>query len=581
MIETLFDLEAGHIAVEQGTVEIDNRAAAFDSMPRYLPLDFQANDTSVLMKYVAAEGKSPESYHIEAGVRDLDLLRGGKSPSASALHAFFQASIDLMHNAVIVRSLRLTANTRDAKDRVLEASGTLSDFTRAHWQGKIAGEFDMRLLNPIFGFQWTPAGVARMNLVAAGDRGEFRIDGPMHLEDGAYVVPGISARNLQVDTQAHVDPNLMHFGGIVVRFQQGGQVEGDLQLEHWAPHLPGRPMIEAMEAPGPKANVPGAARPKHFWNGRKNATPPPPPPNSRDILVKQPLQEITVNGKVTSKFENVALDTVLDMVGQKPFNRLGLDTLLNGPATAEWVQGEVNTLSVTAMLEASPPGRPVAGEAPGYGGFDATYTQRDGAVDLRRLDLSLPGSQIEAHGRLGAFPLTSPTAMNVDVRSRNLDEFDTVIRALGLERDGKSGTAALPVRLSGQGEFHGTWGGTLVSPRLAGNLKATQLGIELPPRPGDASRTPQFVHWDSVEADGSYDAERITILHGRLNHGNAQITLDGTLSEPNAGAPRANEMPAFDADSVLHARVKAAKVDVERSLAAHRGSGAGDRYPRC
>ena len=80
---------------------------------------------------------------------------------------------------------------------------------------------------------------------------------------------------------------------------------------------------------------------------------------------------------------------------------------------------------------------------------------------------------------MGAYPLTSPSALTVDFHSRNLGEFDTVLRSLGVKRNGKTGTAALPVALAGQADFHGTWAGSLANPRLSGNLKATDLALEM------------------------------------------------------------------------------------------------------
>jgi len=62
--------------------------------------------------------------------------------------------------------------------------------------------------------------------------------------------------------------------------------------------------------------------------------------------------------------------------------------------------------------------------------IDATYTQRDGAVDLRKLKLNLPSSQLEANGHLGAYPMVSPSALKVDFHTSNLSEFDTVLRDL-------------------------------------------------------------------------------------------------------------------------------------------------------
>jgi translocation and assembly module TamB len=565
-LDTLFDLQAGHVAIEQGMFDLDNRAAAFDFANQYLPLDFEANDLSLVLKYDPAEKSNPESYHVEAGVRDLMLQRGGRTATVPpALHALFQVSLDFTRNAAYLRSLRITASSSGVKDRTLEVSGAMTDFTHARWQAKVAGEFDMRLLNPIMDFPFTPDGVARMDLAGAGDRGEFRLDGAVHVEKGAYVAPGVLARDLQVDTKVHADPNQLRFTAVTIRFKQGGKITGDLQLDQFLPHLAGRASIEPSEA---AQTPPRDSSLKRFFHQHPAPPPPPPPSNPRDIVVKDPQQEVTVNGTITSRFENVALDTIQDIVGQEPFRRLGIDTTLNGPATANWVKGDVNTLVVAATLDLKPSNPAVPNEEPGNGALDATYTQRKGVVEVRRLDLSLPGSQIQAHGQLGAYPLTSPTALNLDFRSHDLGDFNTVLRELGLGRNGKSGTAALPVTLSGQAEFQGSWAGSLVSPRIAGAAKATELAIEFPPKPDDASHTPQFVRWDSIEADGSYDAEHISIVHGQLNRGEAQISLQGTLSAANAnpGAARADERPAFSTDAVLHARVHATKVDVNDIL---------------
>ncbi len=191
---------------------------------------------------------------------------------------------------------------------------------------------------------------------------------------------------------------------------------------------------------------------------------------------------IPVNGKVAAQFKDVALDTILEMVCDPPFQHLGFDARVNGPANALWIKGDNRTLSVGALLNLTPPAQAAQGKVPAGGLVDATYTQRDGAVDLRKLVVHLPSSQLEAHGHLGAYPMTSPSALTVDFHSGNLGEFDTVLRDLGLDRNGRSGTAALPIALYGQGEFHGTWTGSLVDPHLAGSAKATQLGVEIPER---------------------------------------------------------------------------------------------------
>jgi translocation and assembly module TamB len=46
--DTLFNLKAGHVAVRQGTLDIEDRAASFDFQNRFALLDFQAKDASLL-----------------------------------------------------------------------------------------------------------------------------------------------------------------------------------------------------------------------------------------------------------------------------------------------------------------------------------------------------------------------------------------------------------------------------------------------------------------------------------------------------------------------------------------------------
>ena len=325
---------------------------------------------------------------------------------------------------------------------------------------------------------------------------------------------------------------------IVARLHAGGEMLGTVALDHWLPMIPGGAVLEAA-APAPA---------KHSRFGSKPSTQPSPQPQPPAKPLHPPPTEIPVNGKVTAQFRNVTLDTVLDIVSQRPFQRLGIDARLNGPATAIWTKGDTRTLSVSSVLSLSPSPIPVAGESPATGTIDGTYTQRDGAVDLRSLDVVLPASRLEARGHLGAYPISSPSAISVDFHSHDLGEFDTVLRDLGLRREGKAGTAALPGSVGGQAEFHGSWTGSLLDPHLAGSLNATNVTVELPAKPKDTTGTPQFVHWDSVKATGSYSGERISIDRGELTRGRATIDIQGTLAAsmlPSKHGVR----PSFDSNS--------------------------------
>jgi translocation and assembly module TamB len=548
-LDTLFELQAGHVAAEQGVLDIENRATEFDFQNRFTLFAFDAHDVSLLMRYLPRAGANPETYRIEAGANELSVVRAKEKPATGSM----QATLDLTRNAAILRSLRVTSKFPGSKkqgeeEHTLEVSGVLHDFAHPHWHAKVSGDVDLRLLESTVGYNLDPQGVAHLDLDSAGERGEFRIDGSIHAEDTAYIGPGVVVTGVQVDAHVHADPRQLLITRIVVRLRQGGQLEGEVALTPWLP-------------PNTSANVIERAG----MNGIRAAGSAPPPrrraPISPEVIV------IPVNGKVTAQFKDVALDTLMAMVGQPPFLHLGLDTNINGVANAKWVKGDQQTVVVDTQFALSPSARGVAGEFPTSGAIDATYTQNDGIVALRTLELRTPASELEAQGHVGAFPLTSPTALNVDFHSHNLNEFDAVLRDLGLNRYGKSGAAALPVSLAGQMDFlHGAWTGSLVAPRIAGSLRATQLSIELVPIRSDPNVKksqavqPKFIRWDTVEATGSYAPERIAISRGELHRGKAEIALSGTLDATPGQAPE------FDDSSLLHLHVRAGKVGLDDLL---------------
>lgn len=571
-IQTLFGLQAGHVAVAKGLMDLDNRAASLDFQHRYQPLNFRGDDVSLVMKYVPAAGRNPESYHAELGIADLSLVRAGTlTGKLPPVHALVTAAIDLTRDAAFIRRMRVTAHQRGAHDRTLEIAGQLVHFAEPQWQANLKGELDLRLIDPVFGYPFAPEGLAHLDLTAAGQGGQFRVDGVVHAQNAAYVGTGVVARGIDLTARVHADPTWLRITSIAARLRQGGEIHGDVLLEHWLPPASQRVVLVPAPDVQQEQRPSLGARLRRRFHLRSAPVPRPVPPQHSTLVEAVPAN-IPVEGTVNAQFHDVALDTVLDIVSQPPFQRLGIATLINGSANAVWHKGDVDTLTVDARLAMNASPRPAPGEVPGNGLIDATYTQRDGGVQVRAFDVNLPGSRLQAHGHLGAYPLTSATALTVDFKSTNLGEFDTVLRSLGLQRHGRTGVSALPVALHGQGEFHGTWSGSLTSPRLAGTALATNIEIELPPM--GKSMAPRMVQLDRVEADGAYDAEHIAIVHGQLQHGAAHLSVDGTLaavprlqpsrtprSQAQAAAPRGDELPAFDQRSVLRMHAQGSQLD--------------------
>jgi len=557
-MQTLFNLQAGHVAIDQGLIDIDDRAAdVLDARNRYQPLDVDGNDVSVSLAWVPAAPNRQESYRIDAAVRDLDLTHGGALAKTPSVHAWMQASLDLLHDSAELRSFRVTARTKSAPDRTLNITGALSHFSAPQWHAIVRGDLDLHLLDPVLGYSDAPEGIAHLDLTSGGENRAFRIDGTVNVQKAAYIGTGVTARGMDLATKVHADNHELHITSIAARLQQGGEIDGELLLENWLP-ASSPVIVEAAPPSSPKLSL------RKRLSRRLHPEPPPAlppvkaPPHS--TLVTSPLSVIPVNGKVNAIFRNVSVNTVLDLVSRPPFQRLGIAALLNGPANAVWTHGDVRTLSVTSNFALSP-AAPAANEAPGSGVIDATYTQKDGAVELRQLDLHLPASHFAASGRFTAYPLTDPASLTVDFHSGKLSEFDTVFRDLGLARDGKTGVAALPVNLEGQADFRGNWTGSLASPRLNGQLQATQVSFELPPSSA-AGSSPHVFRWDSIEAEGSYDAEHIAIVHGQLHRGQAQILVDGTLTAAPSDMSRPGiQASELSANSILHMTARAHDLD--------------------
>ena len=437
VIDTLFDLQAGRVSVRQGELDFENRASEFDFQNRFTLLDFDAHNLALLMHYIPASGKNPESYHIETAATDLNLQRAKEKPTVGSM----QATLDLTRGAAFLRSLRITSKFPAAKnhgeeEHTVEFSGDLDNFAQPHWQAKTTGELDMRLLDPVLGYPFAPQGIARLDLDSAGERQR---------------VPH-RRRHSHRQWLLHRHRRGCHRHDARCTCACRSAPASDRQSRD--PPAPGRrngrrsrslPMAAAQQL----CRCPRAFRHEQRPLDRPRALPTEhSDPESR--CDRHPGQRQSDE----REFKDVSLDTLMDMVGQPPFQRFGLDTRLNGTADANWVKGDQQTLTVATKVSLNPSALGVTGEVPTAGAVDATYTQKDGAVDLRKLDLHTPASQIDASGRLGAYPLTSPSGMTVDFHSGNLGEFDAVLRDLGLNRNGKirrigaAGQACRPGRLS-------------------------------------------------------------------------------------------------------------------------------------
>jgi translocation and assembly module TamB len=540
-LEQLFEMRAGVLAIEQGELEYENRASGFDYQNRYALLDLTASDTRLKLDWLPPSDTGPERYRIEAAAKGIRLSRGGtRSQPRVSIPASFSAQLDLRR-----AEARLDSLTIHSPGHTLTASGILQDFTHPHWQGVVKGEFDAGIVEPVTGYPDVPVGVVRLDLNGAGQNGRFQIDGGLRIENGAYLGSNLNVRFRSLDGRLHLDGEQFLLTQAVVKLNDGGSLEGSVNLAPW---LPGKGAGAAIHPPG-QASV--RAQTPHDRN------------SLRPVFY---AADVPMTGKVVAQFKNVTLDGLMDIVAQPGYRRLGLATVINGPATANWEHGDANTLTIGVKFGLTPLTVVPAGEIPAIGALDGVYAQQSGAVDVKRMELHTSSSNLQVTGSLGVNPVTRPTQLNVNFNSRNLGDLDSVLRTLGLEREGRKGTAALPAALKGMASFDGNWSGSLLDPHLSGRISATTVSIEIPSLSKKKNAPPRWIYFDQAEASGSYSAQRIVVDHGLLRRGEASIALDGSIAAASAVHLAAIPVPEFNGNSLLRLHLKASKVPVKEVL---------------
>jgi translocation and assembly module TamB len=503
VMDTLFDAQIGKLWIEHGTAQIANHS---------FPLDLEARDANLLLSWLpgtGAAGNESEtklgSYRIVLNVGELAFAEGKQHPLPSRV----DATLLLGHEGVDLQELRL-----QVMDRTLNLSGKLNGWRDPAWQAEMHGQIDMRILAPYAGFPLVRSGIVSLNATVTGKGADFNASG--NLSSGAihYQDPIVDARLRSLSAQFQADTRLLLVSRIRGELAEGGEVLGEFQYDNWLKTTPR--------------------------------------PAEQRALLREHKSWLKPKGTIRAKLNRISLDTILDMLAAPKYRRLGLDAIFSGPATATWT-GLANDLAIGGQLGIVPSANPVAGEAPANGAVDATFHSELGSVIVRTLDLQLPHSKISGNGSLGVVPVNRASEMSLDLASSDLSEFDGVLQALDLKNGDRTGSAALPVNLKGEAQFHGQLHSSWLTPRIDGHLSATNIDLEIPiPAEEGAPSTIHELHWDSIDLDGLYSPGSIVVRHGALKRGSSSLTLQGQLDSADPAYELDEDTPDFDENALLN-----------------------------
>jgi translocation and assembly module TamB len=488
---------------------------------RKMPFSAAAKQVGVTLEYRPAIGlKGKERYLGSVHVEDLSLRRGNETPEQSVM----DMQLELERNQLTVRQFTM----RTGKQQ-LALSGSLTNFANPQWKFQAKGTVDLAEVEALSGISGLTVGRVDLELHGSGTRASFTVDGKSKVTGAAYHAGSIHLTGVNADTRLHITQDELALNDMHARLQQGGSVEGQMRVTDWL------------------GNAQGTAKKK-------------------------------TRGMIRAKLHGIPLTSVMAVVAPPHYTDLGFDTQADGLATVDWT-GSAQDFVAAARVTLMPPVRTTPGRVPMYGSVDAAYSNANGSVTIRDLDVHTPSSRVQVTGTLGVYPITRPSKLTVLTTSADLGEFDKALTTLGVMFKGKKGTEVIPVTLHGKMVFAGTLTDSILSPDVKGHVSATNLDFNFSNpwqqpgsgKPGTASAAQvRSIHLDSVDGDAEYSARKIDVKGAVITHGSAVAHVSGEL-DAHELRPRHY---AFDGKSGIRA-----DVSVQGASLADLSAVAGEKVP--
>ncbi len=520
--DTLFDLAVDRTEVNDGVALINEQS---------IPFNLAANNLGVTVKYVSPIIKMGKDRYVGTiHVEDLTAQRG----KAPLVHSHLDLQMDLGRNQANLQSFRLQTGRS-----LFEGSASLQDFANPQWKTALRGNVDIRALQAMAEIPGLDKGNVEMQLTGQGTKTTFIVDGQGKVTDGTYRTGTIHLVGVNAKATIHMTEDELALTNAQAKLPGGGSVDGTLRMIHWL-------------------NTPPEASPVKSAATRAGRT-----AAATALASSQP------QGIVRARISGMTVESIMSVVSSPQYQHLGFDTRVDGPVNVDW-KGDPDAYVTDGRLTLTAPAHAAPALVPLHGIVDAQYVNASGMVNLRNFTAQTPATELHVTGSLGVYPITRPSAMQVDLTTSNLGEFDRTLTTLGLAAGGKTGVQAIPVALRGQAAFQGTITRSILVPDVKGHLSATDFDVIYSSLPAEAhiareavesvsqasQRVEHTIHWDSLDAQAEYAPELISVQQASLVHGATTIHVSGAVHAHQI-TPR---HLAFDEDSAIqvNASVRAA-----------------------
>jgi translocation and assembly module TamB len=554
--DTLLDLRANQVELVNGVALLNDRA---------IPFDLAARDLNADVNYLSATDR----YGISVDLSDLRTKISKEPETQSKVHL----AVELGRDLATLKSLEFASG----KASVLRATGSLNHFAQPEWQVSVKGALELQQLSVLAAVDGLTAGTVELAVnghscevspAVAQTRRHFwqlkrpekpgttplapspeckagyLVVGDAKVHDAGFENQNVRLHDVNGGAQLHVTPTELLLTALSGHLQGGGSADGELRIENWLGEASSQAMAKSPSAVGAvtTANTTAVA-----VGGRATST--------------TSMPKVTAHAYLVATVTAIPLRTIMEATEITGYGDLGFDTAVTGPVKVEWGGPAANindTVQVDGDIKFNPTGVPRKGalnNVPMTGEAVAHYDGSREVVNIQHVTLLTPGSSTEASGVLGVNLGDPLTALRADMTVRDLGEFDQLLQTLGLQANGKRGTAAIPVVLHGGLVFHGTASGPVADLDVKGHLEGTQVEAKL--------GTVLDTEIDSLVADAEYSYdEGLAVANSTIKRGGAVLNVEGSARPRKVASRRGAPTYLWDDGTAVSGTVKLANAQV-------------------
>jgi translocation and assembly module TamB len=456
-VEELISLSVSRIDVQRGELLWEDQK---------MPFDFAAQDLALLLNYSLLR----RQYEVR-------ILAGSVATRFQQYPSFAwraDASVVLARGRADISSLTMTSGKSE-----IHFAGRLQDFHNPQLSGDYDGFADLGELASLTRQPQFRKGTAHFEGKGSWNLQDFSTQGTVQAKDIEWSNGKLSMQNGRISAGFSLTPDRFRVSSIKANLF-GGDLLGDADVTDWQSSL----------APSPA-------------------------PVRRHMIGRVPPESLQ-RGSLRLQVAGFPLLPAMEMLSSRnlPLDHLDLSGRASGKVEMLWV-GSIREAETRVSLAIAPPLKPAPNEIPVQGQMDGIYRGSRDELEVSRLHLTTPSSEITASGNLAA---DSSSSLRFSFTSHNLREWAPLVEAAYGSRD-------LPFAVHGWATLAGNASGKLTAPSVSGNLEVYDFDTTLRATKRISARV---LHWDALSTAVQYSSNHFAAHNGSLIHGHTTAHFDAS-----------------------------------------------------